>query len=331
LTAAYRLERVRFDYGKGTVLDLESLTIQSRQVTALVGPNGAGKSTLISLLAFLEAATAGTLEYFGVPVSKSNFPGLRKTVGMVPQTPFFLNGSIAYNVELGLKIRGISRRQREKQVRTALAMVDIDRHSERGIESLSGGERQRVALARALALDPTVLLFDEPFTYLDSLAIRITEKLISWFVEEKGGTVVLSTHNRLHGVAISDQVVNLLHGTIAEVPLINLFHGKYRDGVFNTGQIEVEVPEATENARYIAIHPNEIVLSLHPLDSSMRNCFQGRVMTITECKHQIQVQVVGKERFEVLITRESLDQLEIEIGLSLWVNFKSTSISVLDQ
>jgi tungstate transport system ATP-binding protein len=250
LTAAYRLERVRFDYGKGTVLDLESLTIHSRQVTALVGPNGAGKSTLISLLAFLEAATAGKLEYFGAPVSKSDFPGLRKTVGMVPQTPFFLNGSIAYNVELGLKIRGISRRQREKQVSAALAMVDIDRHSERGIESLSGGERQRVALARALALDPTVLIFDEPFTYLDSLAIRITEKLIAWFVEEKGGTVVLSTHNRLHGVAISDQVVNLLHGTIAEVPLINLFHGKYRDGVFNTGQIEVKVPEATENARY---------------------------------------------------------------------------------
>lgn len=328
MTLAYRLNNLHFDYGNRNVLEINSLSIESRKITALIGPNGGGKSTLLAILAFLEQPKSGSLHWFGDPIDFSNMNQQRKEIALVPQNPYFLNGSVLYNIEIGLKLRGVPRDHRRPQALEALQNVECGDKAYSPVKSLSGGERQRVALARALALKSRILLFDEPFTYLDTAAIKTAEKIINWFVKEQQGTVVFSTHDKFHGMLIADEIVSLVNGRIADVPLVNLYSGELKSGVFDTGQICVHLPDSVEKASHISIDPNEIVLSGRPLVSSMRNCFEGRVAVIADCKGFIRITVDAKEPFEVLITHQALNEMNLKIGATVWINFKSAAVRI---
>lgn len=329
MTVAYHLNNLCFRYGSQTVLDIATLCIESQKVTALIGPNGSGKSTLLSILAFIDRPSSGSLTWFGHSVESSNPVEVRRKVALVPQNPYFLNGSVLYNIELGLKLRGVTRDQRRVIAMTTLQNIESTEKANCAINTLSGGERQRIALARALALDPEILLFDEPFTYLDATAIKITENMMNWFVRDNRRTVVFSTHDQLHGMAFADQVISLINGRTADIPLVNLFQGALNQGLFDTGQIKVRLPSSVEKAGHISVDPNEIVLSGQPLESSMQNCFEGRVVEIAEYKGCIRITVAAKEKFEVMITQQALTDLVLEIGSTVWVNFKSTVVRIL--
>jgi tungstate transport system ATP-binding protein len=364
MTALYQLSQLRYGYEKKAVLNIEQFEIQESRVTALLGSNGAGKSTLLKLLAFLDAPQQGSITFKGRKVDAAELLSFRRQVGLVAQKPYLLQGTVFDNMALGLKFRRLSTEMQKRQVENALERAGISHFAHRVANELSGGEAQKVALARALALQPAVLLLDEPFTHLDQGSIDDLDQLISDFASQDGKSVIFTTHDRLHASALADEVMGLVSGRVIYAPLLNLYRGQVEGGCFKTESISINLPADIQSGRQVAIDPTEIVLSKQSLcpegisfvaatghgkekgkgkgkgkgkaiplnsalTSSMRNSFQGRIVMIAEEKGRVRVTVEAGERFQVQITHQSLTELGLSLGEPAWVNFKSTSLQVL--
>lgn len=327
MTPAYRAERLRYVYDGGNGIAMDGFEIPAGSVTALIGPNGAGKSTLLEHLAFLKSPQEGRLIFQGRPVLPGLEIELRRRVGWVAQNPYFVQGTVLVNVELGLNLRGIGAAQRRNAVLQALARVGMEEAVLRPVAQLSGGERQKIALARALAPQPEVLLWDEPFTYLDQDSVQMVERLFAEFAGQ-GGTLVFSTHERLRGMALAGQALSLVGGRLVAAPLVNLYHGRLRGGDFDTGKLIVHVPRDVAAGSHVAVDPEELVLSHEPLQSSLRNAFAGRVVAVAEQGDKVAVTVEAGERFNALITWEAYQELALALGQSVWVSFKATAVKV---
>lgn len=316
-------------YADKPVLDIPSLSICKGQITTLFGTNGAGKTTLLNLLAFLSEPVTGDVIYSGKKVAgKQHNLTLRRKVGLIAQNPLLLRGSVLENVIRGLRFRGVKRSDRKRLAERALDQVGITQLLDRPCRSLSGGEAQKVALARTLALGPEVLLLDEPFTHLDQQSTEQICRVLTDCCRQQGMTVILTTHEYQFGIALADHVISLVAGRPVHAPLLNLYRGRVSQGSFDTGKINIVLPEDIVSGSYILIDPQELVLSLEPLQSSMRNSFQGRVVAIAEQHGREWVTVEAGERFHVQITRQSLDDLAVTLGSRIRVNFKSTAVKV---
>lgn len=324
----YEIDNIKFGYGDKTVLDIERLEIGSGKVTALLGQNGAGKSTLLSLLAFLDLSQQGQLFFRGEKVEASRQVALRRSVGMVAQKPYLLRGSIFDNVALGLKFRGVASGLISDRVFRALERVGLADFASRGAAELSGGEAQKVALARALVTDPVVLLLDEPFSHLDQQSSEKLSDLLGEFASNQSRAVVFSAHDRLQATAMADEVLGIAAGNVIDTPFLNLYRGEIKESVFDTGIIAIELPHDITTGSHAVIDPDEIVLSRQPLESSMRNRFQGRIVSIADENGRVRLVVDAGERFYTQITFESLKALELRLGEDVWINFKSTSVQV---
>ncbi len=328
MSPAYQLTDVRFFYGNTLALSLPELAIPAGKITALIGANGCGKSTLLNLLALLEMADSGLLQFFGESVDKKNKYDLGRQIGFLPQKPYLFRGTVADNLGLALRLHGVSRHRREARIRQILSRLEISHLAEQQGNTLSGGELQKAALARALITEPKVLLMDEPFSYLDQASSHLLEQFILGYAENTGNTLVFSTHDRLQGLAVADHVVSLVKGERIDSPLINLFNGVFEQGCFKTAHLDIFVAEGLESACHVSIDPHEIVLSRKPLDSSMRNRYQGRVTAIAEEMQAVRVSVNAGEIFQVLITRQALEALKLSLGDSVWLSFKANSVVV---
>jgi tungstate transport system ATP-binding protein len=322
MTHAYQLDNLHFLYGEKIALSLPYLTVSAGKVTALIGPNGCGKSTLLNLLAFMEAASTGKITFFGEQVRPEQLFSYRKRVGFLPQKPYMLRGTVQDNLKLALKLHGTPKALWQKNIHEALERLDIAYLGLQQATHLSGGELQKSALARVLVTEPDILLLDEPFGYLD----QASHQLLEQFIKENQGTLVFSTHDRLQGLALADEVISLVAGAQIKSPLINLYHGCCNNHIFNTGKIDIILTSDIASCRHVSIDPHEIVLSRQALISSIRNQFQGRVMTISEEMGKVRIAVAAGELFQVLITYEALHDLELNLGDSVWVNFKSNSV-----
>ena len=206
---AIRLDGVRFGFhinGRQTeVIGGLDLEIAPRSIVALVGPNGCGKSTLLRVIAGLLPAREGAVEVEGRPVT-----GPDPRVGLVFQEPRLLPWRSAFaNVAFPLEVAGRDRDARERRVTDLLGLVGLRDWSRARPAELSGGMRQRVSIARALALEPAVLLLDEPFSALDSLTReRFNVELLRLW-ERIGATIVLVTHSIAEAVFLADRVLVL--------------------------------------------------------------------------------------------------------------------------
>lgn len=325
---AYWLEHVVFAYGDKPALTIDHLSIHAGRITALIGPNGAGKSTLLNLFAFLIHPDAGEIYFCGQRVRREDILALRRRVGLVAQNPYLLQGSVIDNVELGLRLRGVGKEQRRRSAMAAMERVGLAGFEKRSVKALSGGEKQRVALARALAPEPEVLLFDEPFTYLDQSNMHLVEQVISNHTRKSGKTVVFSTHEQIQGIALADESISLFAGRSVGAPLVNLFRGTLRNGVFDTGKLVIHVLRTWDQGSYLAVDPEGVVLSLGPLDSSLRNSFRGRIIMIAEEAGRARITVDIGERMHARVTLESLHNLRLGLGKEVWVSFKATAVRV---
>jgi NitT/TauT family transport system ATP-binding protein len=206
---AIRLEDLRFAFtvdGRRTdVIGGLDLEIAPRSIVALVGPNGCGKSTLLRVIAGLLPARTGSVEVEGRPVA-----GPDSRVGLVFQEPRLLPWRTAFaNVSFPLEVAGRDRAARERRVTDLLGLVGLRDWSRARPAELSGGMRQRVAIARALALEPAVLLLDEPFSALDALTReRFNVELLRLW-DRIGATIVLVTHSIAEAVFLADRVIVL--------------------------------------------------------------------------------------------------------------------------
>jgi ABC-type phosphate transport system ATPase subunit len=205
----FDLRDVCADRGERRVLHGITLRIE-RGATCIAGPSGSGKSTLLRLLNRLADPAEGEVLYGGRDVQDYDVLELRREVGMVPQLPALLDGSVADNVRYGPKLAG-----READVPVALTLAGLDESfAERPADRLSVGEQQRVMLARALALEPRVLLLDEPTSALDETSKAAVERTLLDLRERLSLDYVFVTHERAQAERIADRVVWLADGRL---------------------------------------------------------------------------------------------------------------------
>ena len=213
MTTLYQLNQIQFSYTKKIILDIDHLSITAGKITALLGENGAGKSTLLSLLAFLDKPQCGQILFQNKTVNKASTLSFRKRVALLSQKPYLLKGTVLDNLLLGLKFRSIPTTLAKTHAIDALKLVGIADFLDRDSQELSGGEAQKVALARALALQPEVLLLDEPFSHLDEESIKQLSQLIIGFSGDKQRSVIFSAHDKPQATALADQTIILSNGT----------------------------------------------------------------------------------------------------------------------
>ncbi|WP_072812726.1 sulfate/molybdate ABC transporter ATP-binding protein [Rhodococcus zopfii] len=204
------------NYGDFAALDNVDIEIPSGSLTALLGPSGSGKSTLLRSIAGLETLDAGTVHIAGKDVTEVT--PQKRDIGFVFQHyAAFKHMTVRENVAFGLKIRKRPKAEIDKKVGELLEIVGLDGFQQRYPAQLSGGQRQRMALARALAVDPQVLLLDEPFGALDA---KVRADLRTWLRrlhDEVHVTTVLVTHDQEEALDIADRIAVLNRGRIEQI------------------------------------------------------------------------------------------------------------------
>lgn len=327
------LQDVEVKYGDRQVLTIENLAIRPGSITAVMGPNGAGKTTLLKVLAGLTNPAHGSLAYRGAQVTPENVGILRHKVCLVHQAPLLFDMTVFENVAFGLKARRVPKADIQRAVMQALTVVGCLDLMKRRARELSGGEVKRVAIARTLALNPEVLLLDEPLANVDQMTTKALEEVFGE-IEKRGRTLIFSTHDPRLAHRLAFEMVVLTDGHLSPSPYENLFAGRpLTEGEtswFDTGRIRIAVPPGLSNTGHISIGSDEILLSRQPLHSSARNVFQGRLTRIEErAKGVLDVAVVAGESFTVRLTHQSLQELGLTVGDPVYITFKSTSVKPL--
>ncbi len=234
------VKNVDFFYGQKQALYEVTLPIRERQTTALIGPSGCGKSTFLRTLNRMNDLIPGTktegeaiMDGINIYARSTDVVGLRQRVGMVFQRPNPFPKSIYDNIAYGLQIQGKSRsfieEQVEKSLRGAAIWDEVKDRLKQSALGLSGGQQQRLCIARALAVQPEVLLMDEPCSALDPIATLKIEELITQLTEEY--TIVIVTHNMQQAARVSQYTGFFLSGKLIEyAPTVDLFkHPKRKE------------------------------------------------------------------------------------------------------
>ena len=217
---AFELAGVRHRYGARTVLSIPGLAIQRGETLGIIGPSGAGKSTLLRLLQGLERPTEGTINVDGSPMPHPMPLALARRITTVFQRPLMLDRSVRDNVLFGLRVRGRKDRGPAEPMLERLGLAHLANAPAR---RLSGGEVQRVALARAMAIEPDVLLLDEPAANLDPANVARVEAFIR-DAQARGTTIVLVTHNTHEARRLAHRTLLLIEGAVVETgPTVAFF------------------------------------------------------------------------------------------------------------
>ncbi|MDB5411965.1 MAG: transporter ATP-binding protein [Rubritepida sp.] len=203
-------------YGAFTAVDDVSLEVAQGQFLTLLGPSGSGKTTILMAVAGFVAPSAGTVLLDGGDITP--LPPEKRDFGMVFQGyALFPHMSVADNVAFPLRVRGMSRADRDAKVRAALDLVQLQKFTDRLPRQLSGGQQQRVALARALVFDPKLLLLDEPLSALDKKLRAELQEELKALHRRIGRTFVNVTHDQEEALSLSDTIAILNHGKLVQI------------------------------------------------------------------------------------------------------------------
>ena len=214
------IQNVHKSFGNFVALEDISLTVPTGKLTTLLGPSGCGKTTLLRIIAGLEYADSGRILFDGVDVTDT--PVQKRQIGfMFQHYALFRHKTIAENIAFGLKLLPKDRRPSsadiKKRVNYLLELVQLPTLANAYPHQLSGGQRQRIALARALAVEPKLLLLDEPFGALDA---KVRKELRTWLKNihhELGVTSIMVTHDQEEARDVSDEIVVMNHGSVEQI------------------------------------------------------------------------------------------------------------------
>jgi len=211
-----RLSDLHKSFGETAAVEGVDLDIGPGEFISLLGPSGSGKTTVLRMVAGFEDPDKGSILVDGKRVNDT--PAHRRNMGMVFQAySLFPTMTARQNIEFGLRLRGLSKAERSAKANEALELVRLPSHGDRYAHQLSGGEQQRVALARALALEPSVLLLDEPLSALDAkVRIHLRDEIRSIQLR-LGITTLYVTHDQEEALAISDRIAVMADGRIQQV------------------------------------------------------------------------------------------------------------------
>ena len=215
MTAAVSIKSVSQRYGAALALDRISLEIAAGEFVVLLGPSGCGKTTLLNIIGGFAEPTEGQV-LIGSRDMGGVAPKDRPTTTVFQDYALFPHMSLRDNVGFGLRMRGVDRVKRDAKADQMLALVGLEGRGDRRPHELSGGQRQRVALARALAVEPDVLLLDEPLGALDLKLRRQMQEELKAIQRRVGTTFVHVTHDQEEAMAIADQIVGMNGGRIED-------------------------------------------------------------------------------------------------------------------
>jgi sulfate/thiosulfate transport system ATP-binding protein len=297
-------------FGDFTALDDVSVEIPSGSLTALLGPSGSGKSTLLRVIAGLERPDAGTVEIDGRDAT--TLPPQRRGVGFVFQHyAAFKHMTVRENVAFGLKVARRPRAEIRARVDELLELVQLPGLADRYPAQLSGGQRQRMALARSLAVQPSVLLLDEPFGALDA---RVRKELRAWLRhlhDEVHVTTVFVTHDQEEAMEVADRIVVMNHGRVEQV-------GGPRDLYEHPANAFVMgfIGPVTRLGE-LFIRPHDIEVRRQPNGTTS----EAMVERLVHLGFEVRADLVlhDGQRLQAQLSREDADELELAQGQIVFV------------
>ena len=344
-------------FGSFKALENISLKIGNGELISLLGPSGSGKTTLLRVIAGMESPDdnpGSQVVFFGEDVADKPV-GDRKVGFVFQHYALFKHMSVFENIAFGLRVRPRSVRPNESairdKVRSLLSLIQLEGFGKRFPKQLSGGQRQRVALARALAIEPQVLLLDEPFGALDAKVRKGLRDWLRGLHDELNTTTILVTHDQEEALEVSDRVVvmnqakieqvgapaNVFHHPESEFVIdflgnVNVFHGRVNQGQAVLDSIRIGLSDPTvpdgEQAN-VYVRPNEISLARRPI----RNVSMAASVTrINRAGVQAKISLIldNKEEIRVDITMEQLLELDLQLGDAVFVHPNKARVFVPD-
>ena len=291
-------------FGDFVALNDVSVDIPTGSLTALLGPSGGGKSTLLRIIAGLERPDSGTVEIAGE--DSTALPPQRRNVGFVFQHyAAFKHMSVRRNVAFGLEIRKRPKDEIRARVDELLKLVHLEQFADRLPSQLSGGQRQRMALARALAVEPAVMLLDEPFGALDA---KVRKELRDWLRrlhDEVHVTTVFVTHDQEEAMDVADEIVVINDGVLEQVGTPDDLY----DRPANDFVMSFLGPVTKLNGTLV--RPHDLEVFSEPDGGTV----PAQVVRLVRLGFEVRVDaLVGSEEVWVQITRGEADRLGLEPG-----------------
>jgi sulfate/thiosulfate transport system ATP-binding protein len=291
-------------------LDDVSVEVPNGSLTALLGPSGSGKSTLLRVIAGLEQPDSGEVEISGE--NKTRVPPQARGVGFVFQHyAAFKHMTVEDNVAFGLQIRKRSKSEIRDKVAELLDLVQLRGFASRYPAQLSGGQRQRMALARALAIEPEVLLLDEPFGALDATVRKELRDWLRRLHDEMAVTTVLVTHDQEEAMEVASEIVVMNHGAIEQVgPPRELYEEPASEFVMSFIGPVTRLGEAY-------LRPHDLRIRLEPDASASEVVIDGLVHLGFEVR--VHLRLHDGHDLWAQVTRETASELDLEIGKTVYV------------
>jgi sulfate transport system ATP-binding protein len=349
-------------FGTFQALKDVSLTIGPGELIALLGPSGSGKTTLLRVIAGLETPDpgSGTVSFHQEDMTHRGV-GARKVGFVFQHYALFRHMTVFENVAFGLRVRPWrdrpSRSEIKRRVTELLGLVQLEGLARRYPSQLSGGQRQRVALARALAVEPRVLLLDEPFGALDAKVRRELRRWLRRLHDEMKITTVFVTHDQEEALELADRIAITHAGRIEQIgtpeevyenPVspfvynflgnVNLFHGRVQDGRLKLGELEGEPTSGTAasadastgaaRSSVVYVRPHDVELtrfvSLEEADDA--GAFPATVDHISIAGPVVNVQLIpgdGRAPIEAALTRDRYRELALKTGDAVYVRLRN--------
>jgi len=353
--AEVALKNVVARYGEYLAVDNVSLTIGSGQFVTLLGPSGCGKSTTLRIIAGLMKPTSGSILFAGRDVTTASASD--RNIGMVFQSlALFPHMTVSENVAFGLHMRGAQAAAIEKRVKRMLEMVRLDHLADRYPSQMSGGQQQRVALARAIAIEPSILILDEPFGALDRKLREAMQVELHQLTREMKMTALFVTHDQEEALMLSDAIAVMNKGRIEQygtpqeiytapntrfvadfVGMTNFMQGRVagRDG----NGLNISVGDAILRSPNLeaASEGNEITFAVRPekvlLASATKSAaLEGTIRQITYHGNASRF-VLGLKNGETIVALENNDRQaeDRSVGSTVWAHWAPEDMRVFAQ
>ncbi len=340
-------------FGDFVALNNVSLDFPTGELTALLGPSGCGKTTLLRCIAGLEHPDSGQVLLDGKDASDRHVR--ERQVGFVFQHyALFKHMTVFENVAFGLRVKSRAERPSETQIRKKvmdlLGLVQLDWLADRYPPQLSGGQRQRIALARALAVEPRVLLLDEPFGALDAKVRKELRRWLRRLHDELHVTSIFVTHDQEEALEVADQVVLMNKGHVEQLGApdevynhpaspfvygflgnVNVFHGRVHEGVITSGDIALDVPShgAVQDSKGTAyVRPHDLDVDRYTPDADGIVVKLRRAHAIGPLAQLDLERADNAELIEAVIPNERYRQLGLKDGETLVVRPKRLHVFV---
>ena len=302
-----RVSNVSKSFGTMTAIDSISLDVETGSLVALLGPSGCGKSTLLRMIAGLEHLDEGQIFINGQEATSRSVQ--ERNVGFVFQHfALFKHRTVRENIGFGLELRKWKQHRINARIDELLALVQLQGYENRYPSQLSGGQRQRVSLARALAVQPNVLLLDEPFSALDA---KVRKELRAWLRnlhEQTHVTTVFVTHDQEEAMEVADRIVVMNDGRIEQIGTpVEIYDNPATPFVMHfVGEVNViESPSEGESSRRLFVRPHDLNL----LDGPAEDSLPATICRLTAFGRdfQVELELENGQRIHAQLNREQVN------------------------